>query len=279
MPSGPFTSHLVTPPPPARRPAHVLQSLAAASSLVTAKEPISSAAQRLALASSLVTRASLAAVRGHTPDSPRATPELGSHAAGRRSTAGSPALRATGFGSLACSPGGTQALSNIAAGHGCADRRKTALGSRGIDVVLYFSQGRVLLTRIMPITAAAAASPPGPTVHRPSRPLAGPLMSRAMLQRLRAMGSDPRSIGARLYPPPFSRSRCRQPIVNAITPPPPKRSRRSWNLRSRSAGINVHVALETPITMSRNTHAGRCGPAGALSPAAPVVPSTARSRD
>jgi len=101
----------------------------------------------------------LTAVLAHIPGSPRATPELGSRAAGRRSTAGSPALRATDFGSLACSPSGTQAWSNISAGHGCADRRKTAPGSTGIDVVLFFSQGRVLLTRIMPITAAAAARP------------------------------------------------------------------------------------------------------------------------
>ncbi|MGH7107495.1 MAG: hypothetical protein ACREFT_13435, partial [Acetobacteraceae bacterium] len=61
---------------------------------------------------------------------------------------------------------------------GCAGRRKTAPGSTGIDVVLFFSRGRVLLTRIMRITAAAAARPPETAVHLgPSRPLARPLMS------------------------------------------------------------------------------------------------------
>jgi hypothetical protein len=178
VPTGPFTSHLVTPPPPARRCAHALQSLAAASSLVTAKKPIFPPAQRLAPASSLVTPASLVAVFAHIPDSPRATPELGSRAAGRRSTAGSPVLRATDLGSPACWPGDTPAWRNIAAGHGCAGRRKTAPGSTGIDVVLFFSRGRVLLTRIMPITAAARSRPPGPAVHLgPSRPLTGPLIS------------------------------------------------------------------------------------------------------
>lgn len=169
VPTGPFTSHLVTPPPPARRCAHALQSLAAASSLVTAKEPIFEAPQGLAPASALVPRASLAAVLAHIPDSPPATLEPGSRAAGRRSTAGSPALRATGFGSLACSQGGTLAWSNIAAGHGCAGRRNTAPGSTGIDVVLFFSRGRVLLTPIMPIIAAAARPPGRP----PTADLAG----------------------------------------------------------------------------------------------------------
>jgi hypothetical protein len=39
---------------------------------------------------------------------------------------------------------------NISAGRGCADRGKTASGNTGIDVVWFFSLGRVLLTHIMP---------------------------------------------------------------------------------------------------------------------------------
>jgi len=260
MPTGPFTSHLVTPPPPTRRPAHALQSLAAASSLVTAKEPISEAAQGLAPASSLVTRASLAAVLAHIPDSPRATLELGSRAAGRRSTAGSPALRATAFGSLACSPGGTLVWSNISAGHGCADRLKTALGSRGIDVVLFFSQGQVLLTRIMPITAAAAARPPRPAVHGPGRPLAGPAdelsdAGSACAPWFRSQIDQPPGVSAAVFPvtmPAAHRERyyASSPKPFTLNLEPPFTFR--WSRCSRRPGNPDHHQPEYATVQHRN---------------------------
>src|SRR5579883_429958 len=162
-----FTSHLVTPAPPAHRLRQARQCLAAASSLVTANRPISSPAQGLAPASSLVTAASLAPV--HTPDSPCARLGPGSRAAGRRSTADSPASPASGFGSPACSPGDMRALNSISAANECADRRKTAPGSTGIDVVLFFSLGRVLPARIMP-RDRLSSTPQSPRTRGPPMP-------------------------------------------------------------------------------------------------------------
>ena len=79
-------------------------------------------------------------------------------------------------------------------------------------------------------------------------------MSRAMLQRLRPTGSGPRSIRAAAQPAavfPLTMPAAHRERYYASSPKP-----FTFNPepRSRSAGIGVHVALETPITMSRNTH-------------------------
>lgn len=107
-------------------------------------------------------------------------------------------------------------------GHGCADRRKAAPGSTGIDVVLFFSRSRALLTRIMPITDRSGIGTHGAQARQHRSAHRQPCQSR-LGPWTAGPGGFAAAAGAarRRFPGHDDGS----PIVNAITHCPPNRSR------------------------------------------------------
>jgi hypothetical protein len=213
-----FTSHLVTSPPPVCRFDPSPQRLPIASALVTLMERTSPADQELARASILVTSIPLSPLFAHDSDARHATVVLAARAADRRSSLGSPASQASAVDWLSCSPRDTQAQSSSAVGRGCVDRIEIASGSSGNDAVY-----------------SSCSQAPGPSWSR--------IMPAAALP-MNASGR-PTSVVVTLTTNP-ARHRERYSIssrkVFTMTPEP----------CSRSAGINVHVVVETAFTMSRN---------------------------